>query len=161
MRVLGIDPGIATTGYGVVEGEPGETPALVAYGAVRTAPPLAMPERLAELHRCLSALLLEHRADAMAVEELFVASNASTAMVVGQARGVILLAAAQAGLPVFEYKPSEVKLTLTGYGRADKRQMQDMLRLILDLTEVPQPDDAADGIAVALCHLQMARYRML
>jgi crossover junction endodeoxyribonuclease RuvC len=161
VRVLGIDPGIATTGYGVVEGEAGGSAALLGYGAIRTAPPAAMPARLAELHRELQTVIAERRPDAVAVEELFFASNASTALVVGQARGVILLAAAQASLPVFEYKPTEVKQALTGYGGADKRQVQEMLRLVLGLDRVPQPDDAADGVAVALCHLQMARWREL
>lgn len=161
MRVLGIDPGTATTGFGLVEGEPGGEPSLVDYGAIRTAPPTPMPERLVEIHRALGCLIVELRPDAVAVEELFFAANATTAIAVGQARGVVLLAAAQAGLPVYEYKPLVVKQALTGYGRADKRQMQDMLRIILELPDIPRPDDAADAIAIALCHLQMARLRDL
>jgi len=116
-----------------------------------------MPLRLAELYAGLGELIHELRPDAMAVEELFFSTNATTALSVGQARGVILLAGAQAGLPIFEYKPMQVKQALTGYGGADKRQMQDMLRLILDLDQVPRPDDAADAIAIAVCHLQIAR----
>jgi crossover junction endodeoxyribonuclease RuvC len=161
MRILGIDPGTATTGYGVVDGALGAEPALLEYGTIRTAPPTPMPERLVELHGSLLELIESVEPDVVAVEELFFSNNVSTALTVGQARGVILLAAAQSGLDVHEYKPSEIKQTLTGYGKADKRQMQDMLRLVLGLSEVPRPDDAADGIAVALCHLQLARSRDL
>jgi len=161
VRVLGIDPGLATTGFGLVEGQPGAAAVLLDHGTIRTAPPAPLATRLAELHRGLADLIAELRPDAVAVEELFFASNATTALVVGHARGVILLAAAQAAVPVFEYKPSEVKQALTGYGRADKRQMQDMLRLALGLADIPRPDDAADGVAVALCHLQFARLRAL
>jgi crossover junction endodeoxyribonuclease RuvC len=157
-RVLGIDPGTATTGFGLVEGQPGgNTVLLLEYGVIRTAPPAPMPERLAEIHSGLTALVAESRPDAMAVEELYFSSNVSTALTVGQARGVILLVAGQAGVPVYEYTPGTVKQALTGYGGADKRQMQEMLRLLLGLEELPRPDDAADGVAVALCHLQMAR----
>jgi crossover junction endodeoxyribonuclease RuvC len=161
MRVLGIDPGIATTGFGVVDGELGGTPVLVEYGTIRTTPPTPMPERLLELHRALGELIASAHPDAVAVEELFFASNASTALIVGQARGVILLAAAEAAIAVHEYKPTEVKQALTGYGGAEKRQMQEMVRLVLGLSEIPRPDDAADGVAIALCHLQMARMRQL
>lgn len=161
MRVLGIDPGTATTGYGIVDGSAGAEPVLVEYGAIRTQPTTPMPERLGEIYRALLELIAATRPNVVAVEELFFASNVSSALTVGQSRGVILLAAAQSGLPVDEYKPSEIKQALTGYGRADKRQMQEMLRLVLGLEEVPRPDDAADGVAVALCHLQMARAREL
>ena len=159
LRVLGIDPGTATTGFGLIEGPPGAggAIALVDYGVIRTAAATPMPERLRDLHAGLSDLVREHRPDAMAVEELFFSSNATTAMTVGQARGVILLAGAQAGVPIYEYKPLQVKQALTGYGGADKRQVQDMLRLILELDRIPRPDDAADAIAIALCHLQVAR----
>ncbi len=116
-----------------------------------------MPDRLVDLYASLRELLALHRPQAMAVEELFFSSNVTTALTVGQARGVILLAGAQAGIPIAEYKPMQVKLAITGYGGADKRQVQEMLRLTLQLTEVPRPDDAADAIAIALCHLQTAR----
>ena len=159
-RVLGIDPGTATTGFGVIEGHPGAGRGvkLLEYGTVRTAPPTAMPERLMALHADLTQLMSDVRPSAVAVEELFFSSNVSTAITVGQARGVILLAAAQAGLPIYEYAPNQVKQALTGYGGADKRQMQDMLCLLLELEAVPRPDDAADAVATALCHLQPARY---
>jgi crossover junction endodeoxyribonuclease RuvC len=160
-RVLGIDPGTAATGYGVVDCAVGDSLTLIAFGVLRTAPPACMADRLADLYGQLGRLILAQRPDAVAVEELFFSSNVTTAMTVGQARGVVLLAAAMAGIPVAEYKPNEIKLALTGYGRADKRQMQDMLRLVLGLPEPPRPDDAADGVAVALCHLRLARLRQL
>lgn len=159
LRVLGIDPGTATTGFGVIEGQAGAGGELnlLDYGAIRTSPAEAMPDRLVDLYTSLRELLALHRPQAMAVEELFFSSNVTTALTVGQARGVILLAGAQAGIPIAEYKPMQVKLAITGYGGADKRQVQEMLRLTLQLTEVPRPDDAADAIAIALCHLQTAR----
>lgn len=159
LRVLGIDPGTATTGFGVLEGQAGAGGELhlLDYGAIRTAPGQPMPERLADLHASLQELIALHRPQAMAVEELFFSSNVTTALTVGQARGVILLAGAQAGIAIAEYKPMQVKLAITGYGGADKRQVQEMLRLTLRLAETPRPDDAADAIAIALCHLQTAR----
>ncbi len=161
MRVLGIDPGTATTGYGLVDGTPGggDEDRLLEFGTIRTKPKTPMPERLLELHGALMGLMTELQPDVVAVEELFFARNVTTALTVGQARGVILLAGAQAGLPVFEYKPREIKLSLTGYGAADKRQVQDMVRMLLHLEAAPHPDDAADAVATALCHLQLARFR--
>jgi crossover junction endodeoxyribonuclease RuvC len=134
---------------------------LLEYGTVRTAPPTPMADRLLEIHDNLRDLIAETQPDVVAVEELFFSSNVSTAITVGQARGVILLAAAEAGLPVFEYAPNVVKQALTGYGGADKRQMQDMLVILLELNAVPRPDDAADAVATALCHLQVARIAAL
>ncbi len=161
MAVLGIDPGTAITGYGVVEEDPGGDARLRCCGVITTDPDLPMPERLFAIHRQVTALIREHSPEAMAIEALFFGRNVTTALTVGQARGVVLLAAAQAGLPVFEYKPAEVKQALAGYGRADKRQIQEMLRLMLGLATVPQPDDAADAIAVAICHLHSVRLRSL
>lgn len=159
--VLGIDPGTAITGYGLVtEDESGDVH-LVRYGAFLTQADMPMPERLLDLHRQVTALIREARPDALAIEELFFSRNVTTALTVGQARGIVLLAAAQARLPVFEYKPAEVKQALAGYGRADKQQIQEMLRLMLGLAEVPRPDDAADAIAVAICHLHSVRLRSL
>jgi crossover junction endodeoxyribonuclease RuvC len=116
-----------------------------------------MSRRLAELHGALAKLIDEMRPEVVVVEELFFSANVSTAISVGQARGVILLAAAQAMLPVYEYAPNKVKLALTGDGAADKRQMQDMLRIVLGLTDVPRPDDAADAVAAAVAHAHMGR----
>lgn len=159
LRVLGIDPGTATTGFGVIEGQAGAGGELrlLDYGCIRTSPGVPMPERLADLYQSLRELIDLHRPQAMAVEELFFSSNVTTAIAVGQARGVILLAGARGGVPVAEYKPMQVKQAITGYGAADKRQMQTMIALLLELASPPRPDDAADAIAIALCHLQTAR----
>jgi crossover junction endodeoxyribonuclease RuvC len=153
---LGIDPGTALLGFGVIASD-GE-PELIDFGVVETHADLAMPDRLASLYDHVAALLEEHRPDVLAVEQLFFARNVTTAIAVGQARGVVLLAAARAGVPVVEYSPSEVKHAVVGYGKADKSQMQEMVRLILGLEYPPQPDDAADALAVALCHAQRASF---
>ena len=159
--VLGIDPGIATTGYGVVgEDDRGEV-VLVAYGAIETQPGAPMPERLQHLYNEVTAVFHQYQPESVAVEQLFFGRNVTTAIMVGQARGVALLAAAQAGLQVYEYKPAEVKQALSGYGKADKRQMQEMVRMVLHLDHIPRPDDAADAVAIAVCHLHSARLRRL
>ncbi|MCX7855956.1 MAG: crossover junction endodeoxyribonuclease RuvC [Anaerolineae bacterium] len=160
MRVLGIDPGTATTGYGVVE-ETEEGLRALACGVVTTPPDLPLPQRLQAIYRELRRLVQEWRPEAAAVEELYFNVNVRTAMSVGQARGVALLAMADEGLTVAEYGPGEVKQAITGYGGAEKRQMQEMVRLLLGLPAVPQPDDAADALAVAICPLHSARLRAL
>jgi crossover junction endodeoxyribonuclease RuvC len=160
MRVLGVDPGTAITGWGLVEGE-GQTLRLVDYGVITTAAKTPLPTRLQQIYRGLTELMTEHRPAAVAVEELFFGHNVRTALVVGQARGVALLAIADAGLPLYEYKPLEVKLAIAGYGRADKGQVQSMVRLLLNLAEIPRPDDAADALAVAICHVHSARLKAL
>jgi len=152
MRVLGIDPGTATTGYGVVAENDGELKSL-AFGVIRTPAECSLPERLQMIYRSISALTCEWKPDGVAVEDLFFSRNVRTAMSVGHARGVILLALADAGLRICEYTPLTVKQAVTGYGGADKRQMQEMVRLLLGLSEAPQPDDAADALAVAICHI--------
>jgi crossover junction endodeoxyribonuclease RuvC len=152
MRVLGVDPGIAITGYGVVEEARGELRALAA-GAIRTGTGQLHPARLQAIYRGLRDLAERWCADAAAVEKLYFSSNVRTAMMVGQARGVALLALADAGVTVSEYGPLTVKQAVTGYGGADKAQVQEMVRVILCLEEVPRPDDAADALAVAVCHL--------
>ena len=160
MLVLGIDPGTATTGYGVVrEGEQG--PEAVAYGIIQTPAGAPMPERLLTIYRELKAIIALHQPDTGAVEKLFFQRNVSTAMTVGQGRGVALLALAEAGLPVGEYTPKDVEQAVSGYGGADKPQMQAMVRAILNLSELPRPDDAADALAVAICHLHSARLKAL
>ena len=154
MLVLGIDPGTAITGYGLVQDrDPLE---MVACGVITTPAGVPLPERLLAIHRQLSDLIRAYQPEAVAVEELFFSKNVRTAMSVGHARGVILLAVAQAGLPIYEYKPSEVKLAVAGYGAAAKEQMQEMVRLLLDLDKAPTPDDAADAVAIAVCHLHSA-----
>lgn len=159
MVVMGVDPGTATTGYGVVAQADGLH--LVACGVISTSAGMPLAERLLTIHRQLTALIAQHRPEAVAVEELFFSKNVRTAISVSQARGVVLLTAAQAGVPVFEYKPGEVKQAVTGYGGADKAQMQEMVRLLLNLDQAPQPDDAADAVAIALCHLQLGAWRRL
>ena len=155
MRALGIDPGIAITGYGVVEETGGDLRAL-AYGVIRTPAGQPLPQRLRTIYQELLSLASEWQASVASVEELFFSSNVRTAMIVGQARGVALLALADAGLRVYEYTPMTVKQAVTGYGNADKGQMQEMVRLLLSLGEPPRPDDAADALAVAICHLHSA-----
>jgi len=158
--VLGIDPGTAITGYGLVrEDEQGLV--LVACGTVTTPAGEPLPLRLKTIYAGLAAVIREHQPDQAAVEELFFSRNVRTALAVGHARGVALLAVADAGLPVFEYKPLEVKQAITGYGGADKSQIQEMVRMLLNLERVPQPDDAADAVAVAVCHVHSARMRAL
>jgi crossover junction endodeoxyribonuclease RuvC len=160
MLVLGIDPGTALCGYGLVRAEKDDL-SLVAYGAVSTPANSPLPTRLLQIYDGLSALVKEYRPDAAAVEKLFFAKNARTALAVGHARGIALLVAAQANLPVFEYTPNEVKQAIVGYGGADKHQMQQMVRMLLRLDFVPEPDDAADAIAIAICHLQSSHLREL
>lgn len=159
--VLGIDPGTAITGYGVV----GETTrgdySLLACGVVRTSPKQEMPERLLEIFQDLRGIITEFKPDEAAVEKLFFGRNVTTAISVGQARGAILLACATEKLPIAEYTPAEIKQAVTGYGNAAKPQIQRMVVNLLSLSEIPKPDDAADGIAIAICHLQTARYKAL
>jgi crossover junction endodeoxyribonuclease RuvC len=157
VRVLGIDPGMAVTGYGLLEIS-GESSALIESGAITTASSLPLPRRLREIYHEVGDLICRVRPQTAAVEKLFFNANVRTAMSVGQARGVVLLALDQAGVPVHEYTPLEVKQFVVGYGRATKRQVQEMVRAHLRLEAIPQPDDAADAIAVALCHLQNARW---
>ncbi len=160
MRVLGIDPGTATTGYGVVE-ETEEGLRALAYGVVTTPADWPLPKRLQTIYEELRRLVQKWQPDAAAVEEIFFNVNVRTAMSVGQARGVALLAMADEGMTVAEYGPGEVKQALTGYGGAEKRQMQEMVRMLLGLSTPPYPDDAADALAVAICHLHSARMRAL
>ena len=150
MIVLGIDPGTAATGYGLVERD-GSKLRLVDYGCLQTLSTQALPIRLLEIHRAVTELIITHKPAQIGVERLFFNRNVQTAFAVGQARGVVLLAAAEHGLPVFEYGPHEVKMAVTGYGRADKGQVQRMVQMVLGMTTLPRPDDAADALAVAIC----------
>lgn len=156
--VLGIDPGTATTGYGVVRLTEEGTLEAVTFGVVLTPPSAPAHQRLLMLYGDLKDLLALHRPDSCAVEKLFFQRNVSTAIAVGQARGVVLLAIAEAGLDVAEYTPNEVKQAVVGYGAADKRQVQEMVRTLLLLPEIPRPDDAADALAIAITHLHTRRY---
>lgn len=154
--VVGFDPGTARLGFGVVAGD--DDPQPLDYGVLETAASIPMPERLKQLYEGVCEILRTYRPDVCAIEQLFFSRNVTTALSVGQARGIVMLAAAQASVPVVEYKPAEVKQAVSGYGKADKAQMQEMVRLILGLQEAPYPDDAADALAVALCHVQSARF---
>ena len=148
---LGIDPGIATTGYGLVRlTQDGELVA-VSFGIISTPKDSSPPARLEILFAQLNVLLKKHKPDTAAVEKLFFQSNVKTALSVGQARGVIMLCLQKAGIEPFEYTPNEVKQAVAGYGGADKRQVQDMVRALLQLDSIPKPDDAADALAIALC----------
>lgn len=151
--ILGIDPGTAITGFGVVE-QRGNRFHAVDFGVIRTPAGQELPERLDSIFCQLAEILQRHRPDAAAVEALFFNVNVQTAFAVGQARGVVLLACRQAGCDLFEYTPQQVKQAVVGYGKAEKRQVQEMVRVLLGLTDIPRPDDAADGLAIALCHGQ-------
>jgi crossover junction endodeoxyribonuclease RuvC len=157
MLVIGIDPGTATTGYGLVRENQDDSLQAVDHGVILTPADMPMAQRLALLYGKLNEILVLHGPDSSAVEKLFFQRNVKTAITVGQGRGVVLLALAQAGVPVAEYTPLEVKLAVAGYGGADKRQVQEMVRVLLDLDEIPKPDDAADALAVAICHLHSAK----
>ena len=161
MLAIGIDPGTAITGYGLVREEEDGSLTVIDYGAITTSPDEQMPERLVQLYLQLKDLLSLHSPQSGAVEKLFFARNVRTALSVGQARGVALLALAQAGVQLTEYTPNEVKQAVAGFGGADKIQVQKMVQAILEMEESPQPDDAADALAVAICHLHSARMRSI
>jgi crossover junction endodeoxyribonuclease RuvC len=161
MLVLGIDPGTATTGYGLVREDGRGDLEVVDFGVILTPAGMAAEKRLLLLHERLLEILLLHQPDSGAVEKLFFQRNVTNAIAVGQARGVALLAMAMKGMPVFEYTPMEVKQAVTGYGGADKLQIQMMVQAILNLAELPRPDDAADALAIAVCHIQSYRMRAL
>lgn len=157
MLVLGIDPGTATTGFGLVEGGYGKE-RLVRYGVIKTSAVLSMPQRLAQINREYDQLLVDYRPDAVAIEQIFHHKNAKTVITVAQSRGVLLMAAALREIVVAEYTPLQVKQSVTGFGRADKKQVQAMVQKILKLEDIPRPDDAADALAIALCHLHSYRW---
>jgi len=161
MRILGLDPGTASVGYGLIEESEGQI-SVVAYGVIRTEPKDGdSARRLQIIYEQIDELLNQFEPDAAAVEELFFGRNITTAISVGQARGVLLLALANAGIPIAEYSPPKIKEAVSGYGKASKQQVQYMVQNLLDLEEIPKPDDAADGLAVALTHFQHRRYEML
>ena len=153
MRILGIDPGTGILGFGVVEID-GHSTKLIDAGVIRTSKDDKDESRLLEIHDCLLEIIQLNKPEVMSVERLFFGRNVTTVMTVSQARGVVLLLGAQAKLPIFEYTPMQIKMALTGYGKADKKQIQEMVRTILGLKEVPKPDDAADALAAAITHGQ-------
>ncbi|HXG68680.1 MAG TPA: crossover junction endodeoxyribonuclease RuvC [Blastocatellia bacterium] len=155
MRVMGIDPGSETTGYGVIESD-GHRYRLIEYAAVRAPARFTFAERLLIITQKLEEVIERLRPDACAVEETFYAVNVKSALKLGHVRGVALVAAARAGVPVFEYSPLEIKSAIVGYGRAEKHQVQEMVRLLLGLKEPPQPLDAADALGAAICHANIA-----
>lgn len=153
MRVLGIDPGTIAMGYGVVESHDDEI-ALIDYGVLVVAERSPIGERLSYLYHALTDILQRHRPDAAAIEQPFVAKNARSALAIGRAQAIALLVAAENGIPAHEYSPTQIKQRVANYGASSKEQIQEMVRLQLGLAEVPQPDDAADALAVAICHLR-------
>jgi len=161
MIVLGLDPGTATTGYGFVREDADGGLVAVDYGVITTPAKTPMTERLLTIHTKLSALIKKHQPDEIAIEQLFFGRNTTTAITVAQARGVMLLAIAQDGKTAAEYKPKEIKASISGYGSADKIQMQVMIMQLLNLDEPPRPDDAADALAVAITHLNSTRFERM
>ncbi len=151
MRIIGIDPGYAIVGYGVVEYTKNRFK-VIDYGAITTTPKNTMPQRLNLVYDALTYIFSKYEPDAVAFEELFFNQNAKTAINVGQARGISILAAEKLGLNIFEYTPLQVKQAVVGYGRAEKAQVQQMVKTLLNLKVVPKPDDTADALAVAICH---------
>ncbi|MFA5183373.1 MAG: crossover junction endodeoxyribonuclease RuvC [Syntrophales bacterium] len=158
MLTLGIDPGTATTGFGLVR-QDGDKLLHIECGCIKTSPKDNPQSRLSQIYRQVKGLISRYRPDSVAVERLFFGRNTTTAMAVGQARGIILLAVAEQKLPMAEYTPLEVKMALTGYGRADKKQIQMMVKTLLKLPQIPKPDDAADALAIAICHLHSYRLK--
>ena len=159
MVILGVDPGFAIVGFGLIRADRGSQK-LLRFGAVTTPAGLPLPTRLLQISNDMAELFATLRPDAMAIEELFFNNNVTTGIGVAQARGVILTEAERAGVPIYEYSPSEVKLAVVGYGKAEKRQVMDMTRRLLDLKAVPKPDDAADAVAIALCHARSCTSRL-
>ena len=149
MIILGIDPGTATTGFGVIK--KGKKIECLAYGIIQTSPSLPTAERLRVLNNQLNGLIKKHRPKALAVENIYFFKNLKTAMPVSQAKGVILLTAAKKKIPVHEFTPLQAKMTVVGYGKAEKKQVQEMVKIILNLDKIPRPDDAADALAIAIC----------
>jgi crossover junction endodeoxyribonuclease RuvC len=158
VRIFGIDPGSERTGYGCVESD-GSRHRMVTCGAIASAASVSFANRLLAIHAGLSTLLADCRPDCVAIENLFFAVNVRSALKLGHARGVAMLAAVEAGVPVAEYTPAEIKRAVVGYGRADKSQVQQMVKLLLDLPAVPSPHDAADALAAAICHAHAHRAR--
>ena len=158
MLTLGIDPGTATTGYGVVR-QQGEKLTYVTCGCILTTPKETSQARLAKIYHEVKQLIIAYKPDFIAVERLFFGENTRTAMAVSQARGIALLAAAEGKIAVGEYTPLEVKVALTGYGKAEKRQIQQMVRVMLKLSDIPKPDDAADALAVAITHIHSHKFK--
>ncbi|MBR3355134.1 MAG: crossover junction endodeoxyribonuclease RuvC [Oscillospiraceae bacterium] len=152
MRILGIDPGYAIIGYGVIDYDYRNLFHVAAYGAITTEPNMLFEKRLEKIYNDLNFVINRTSPDVLAIEKLYFTNNKTTGIGVGEARGVILLAASQASIPIYEYTPNEIKLAVTGYGKAEKKQVMELTKILLNLEKVPKPDDTADALAVAICH---------
>lgn len=161
MIVIGLDPGSAITGYGILNEREDKSLSVIAYGVLRTSADADAAKRLQTLYEQIKHILVLHKPDQAAVENLFFQRNVRTAFSVGQARGVLLLVLAQAGISVSEYNPMDVKQAVAGYGKADKNQVQKMVKMLLGLQEIPRPDDAADALAVAICHIHSRELKQM
>ncbi len=155
MIILGIDPGIAIAGYGVIE-DNNNSLRVIDYGAITTPSTMDTPQRLVEIYDGVQELITCYKPKEVAIEELFFNKNVKTALTIGHARGVAVLAAAKSGMDLYEYTPLQVKQSVVGYGRAEKAQVQQMVKILLNLKQIPRPDDAADALAVAICHSHCA-----
>lgn len=158
MRILGIDPGTGICGFGVIEVKQTGRAKMIDNGVIATPPHTPLSERLLDIYESMHEIIKLNKPDCVSIEKLFFTKNITTGISVAEARGVVLLVCKQHELPTFEYTPNEIKKTMTGYGSADKKQMQEMVKLHLDLTSVPKPDDAADALAAAITHFLMHRY---
>ncbi len=158
MIFLGLDPGTATTGFGVIDSD-GENLKLLDYGCIETTANEILPTRLNQISKDLLEIINCWKPDAIAIEELFFSKNVKTAMTVAHARGAIMQKLAEKGYEIYEYKPMQIKEAVSGYGRADKKQIQRMVQMILDMREIPRPDDAADALAVAICHANVVQFK--
>ncbi|MBR3365583.1 crossover junction endodeoxyribonuclease RuvC [Candidatus Saccharibacteria bacterium] len=161
MKILGIDPGTGICGFGVVEITKANKPVAIDFGVISTPPHTPLPERLEDIYDSMNEIIEQDKPDLISIEKLFFSKNITTGISVAEARGICLLAAKQHNLPMYEYTPNEIKKTLTGYGSAGKKQMQEMVRIQLNLKEVPKPDDAADALAAAITHLLTSRVDLL
>lgn len=159
MRILGIDPGVAIVGFGLIETERSAV-RMLQYGAINTSAGLPLATRLVQIEQDLTQLIRQFQPDEIAIEELFFSKNITTGIAVAHGRGVLLCAAERCGIPLFEYTPGQVKMAVTGYGKAEKRQVMDMTKRLLKLAKTPRPDDAADALALALCHARSSTSRL-
>ena len=160
MRILGIDPGIAIVGFGLIEADRGRT-RLLNYGAITTPAGLPLARRLVQIEQDMEALIAQLKPDAIAVEELFFSNNITTGIAVAHGRGIILCTAEKSGVPLYEYTPMQVKQAITGYGKAVKKQIQEMTRMMLHLETIPKPDDTADALGMAIAHCHCSRSRLM
>jgi crossover junction endodeoxyribonuclease RuvC len=158
MVILGIDPGLSLTGWGVIEAVSRDKMYALRYGCIKTSPPASLMTRLQMLHDNLQSLIDTHKPDVVAIEEIFFLKAAKSVAALGQSRGAIVLTVSMNEIPLFEYNPRSVKMALTGYGSADKHQIQHMVKTFLKLKEIPKPDDTADALAIAICHINTIRW---